>query len=52
MRKQKLRNRQDEHRLSRQSRVQNGHITALREYWPDPFAVPEWRRDFALRASK
>jgi hypothetical protein len=28
--------------------VRNGKIVALREYWPDPFAVPEWRRGLAL----
>lgn len=29
--------------------VREGKVTVLREYWPEPFAVPEWRRDLALR---
>jgi ketosteroid isomerase-like protein len=28
--------------------VREGKVTALREYWPEPFAVPEWRKDLAL----
>ncbi len=29
--------------------VRSGKVTALREFWPEPFAVPEWRRDLALQ---
>ena len=29
-------------------RVQEGKIVALREFWPEPFAAPEWRQGFAL----
>lgn len=28
--------------------VREGKVAALREYWPEPFAVPEWRKDLAL----
>ncbi len=27
-------------------RVEEGRITELREYWPDPFGVPEWRKNW------
>ncbi len=26
--------------------VRGGHITQQTEYWPDPYAAPEWRRDW------
>lgn len=29
-------------------RVRDGVLLGLREYWPDPFPVPEWRRGWSL----
>ena len=25
-------------------RIQDNRVVELREYWPDPFPIPEWRR--------
>lgn len=29
--------------------VHEGLITSLREFWPEPFPAPEWRRDLVLK---
>lgn len=29
--------------------IRDGKIIALREFWPEPFAAPEWRKGLALQ---
>ncbi len=31
--------------------VHEGKIATLREYWPEPFAIPQWRQGWALPTS-